>query len=217
MCQHLQTISTLHYHRAFEAWLLAQGGLDLGKDTPLALALHPEHDRSITLETTRSIEQDQIVVAVPESLLLTTALPPPLAAAAATAGLDALGRLALRLLAEAAAGEGSTWLPYLRVLPRRESMHLPILWDDGDEEEEESGLPPLLPLLGPSPLHNDVLECRATMRQELAALREALSADSGGSSDEYDLSSLLGLLEWGRWTWARAVAMSRPYILVSAD
>lgn len=77
-------------------------------------------------------------------------------------------------------------------------MHLPILWDDEA----------LLSLLAPSPLYDDIVECRAAMRRELEALHAALSSQEEG--DE----GLLGLLDWQHWTWARAIAMSRPYILV---
>jgi hypothetical protein len=176
---------------------------------PVALHLDP-HDtsRSITLTTTRPIEKDQIVLAVPEPLLFTAAaLALPLAEAAEAAGLDPLGRLALRLLAEAAVDDGP-WLPYLRVLPQREEMHLPILWDDDENDEDGQSLPPpLLPLLAPSPLHDDIVECRAAMREELGAVRRALASGKGNER-------VLRLLDWRHWTWARAVAMSRPYILV---
>lgn len=222
-------------HRAFEAWLLRRGGLDLSA-APVALRLDPRGGSSITLTTTRPIERDQIVLAVPQPLLLTTALPPPLAAAARAAGLDPLGRLALRLLAEAAAaaagvvegGGDDTWGPYLRVLPRREDMHLPILWDDAEEEEQGQGRPSspppsvvgpppqLLPLLAPSPLHDDVVECRLAMRAELTDLREALFL-LRSTDKEKEGERVLRLLDWRHWTWARAVAMSRPYILVRAS
>lgn len=169
---------------------------------PVALRLDPT-TQAITLTTTRPIEKDQIVLAISESLLLTaSALPPPLHAAAEAAGLDPLGRLALRLLAEAAAAAGA-WLPYLRVLPRREEMDLPMLWD---YDEDDWAVPSLLPLLS-SPLYDDVMESREAMRGELAALCHEVAA----SGQEY---GVLRLLDWHHWTWARAIAMSRPYILV---
>lgn len=193
--------SSTPHHRAFAAWLRSKGGLDLSQ-APVALHLDP-HSRSITLTTTRPIEKEQIVLAVPSPLLLTstTTLPPALAAAAEAADLDCYGRLALRLLAEAAKGEEGEWWPYLQVLPRRGEMHLPVLWDD------------LLPLLAPSPLHDDVTECRAAFRAELESLRAALTL-SQSQQGEKGQESVLRLLDWGRWTWARAIAMSRPYLLV---
>jgi hypothetical protein len=215
---------------------------------------------SLGLFTTRAIEKDQILLAVPESLVLTSELPSPvLEALAVAAELDHIGRLALRIVYEASrAGDSSSsppsssssspssqfgkdgWLPYLRVLPSRDDLDLPFLWDneeeEGEEEQEEivegegQQKGGLLELLAPGPLYDDIMEVCAEMREELQSLRETCSKATAATTtttgtgtnkqtiDDDDQSSslhhlLLPLLTWQFWTWARAIAMSRPYVL----
>ncbi|KAM3573064.1 hypothetical protein VYU27_004934 [Nannochloropsis oceanica] len=254
----------------FHIWLQTKGGLDLSA-SPLALRRIPfqENDPSrgtnatqitnLGLFTTSAIEKDQILLAIPESLVLTSELPSAaLETLAEIAKLDHIGRLALRIVYEASRAHDSSsslsssslsssskfenggWLPYLRVLPSRDDLNLPFLWDEREEENENEGREEgeecqqnegLLGLLAPSPLYDDIIEVRAEMRQELKSLRGACTQAIATTStttittsrddqhnDDEALSLhhvLLPLLTWQVWTWARAIAMSRPYVFQS--
>lgn len=129
--------------------------------------------------------------------------------AARAAKLDHIGKMALGILYEMSLGEeSSSWAPYLRVLPSLEEMNLPMTWDDTEEETGEGGS--ILRLLEPSPLYDDIKAVIFTNFAELSKLRESLS-----SSNE-ELSSLVSLLRHPKhWLWAKSVAMSRPFIMVS--
>jgi hypothetical protein len=203
----------------------------------------------LELFTTRPIEKDQILLAIPPSIVLTSELPSPaLRDLAGDAALDDMSRLALRLLHEVSqAGAGSSfqpllfshatssssfstlpldnsgWLPYVRVLPSRNQMDLPFLWEEdgreggGENEGEEDSSGPedshdsLLALLAPSPLYDDIVALREEMRGELESLRKAVLANRTLSTSP----TLLSCLTWENWSWARAIAMSRPYVLES--
>lgn len=193
----------------FQSWLWTKGGVNLSA-SPLELRISPT---GIGLHTTRPIEKDQILLAIPQSLILTPTLPLPfLEEMASRADLNDLGRLALRLLYEASAtSSGGGFLPYLRVLPARDEMHLPFLWDDDEDDVAQSGRrESLLSFLAPSPFYDDILEARAEMKEEMTLLREACEKEKA----EAAALLLLPLLTWETWSWARAITMSRPYMFV---
>ena len=119
----------------------------------------PRAGAGLGLRSTRPIDKDGILAVIPSSTHLTARLPELLASAAAAAGLDALGRLALRLAHERALGDDSTFAPYINVLPEREKMQLPLLWA---EEEVE--------LLNPSPVYDDITEASPKTPAHVAAL-----------------------------------------------
>ncbi|EWM30122.1 hypothetical protein Naga_100994g2 [Nannochloropsis gaditana] len=239
---------------AFRHWLNVKGGIDLSASSLGLRRLAHDDENSpgnadLELFTTRPIEKDQILLAIPPSIVLTSELPSPaLRDLAGDAALDDMGRLALRLLHEVSqAGAGSSfqpllfshatssssfptlpldnsgWLPYVRVLPSRNQMDLPFLWEEdgreggGEDEGEEDSCGPedsrdsLLALLAPSPLYDDIVALREEMRGELESLRKAVLAHRTLPTSP----TILSCLTWENWSWARAVAMSRPYVLKS--
>ena len=104
--------------------------------------------------------------------------------------------MSLRLLYEASLGSRSSWAAYIRVLPRRGEIDLPITWADDDDS--------LLRLLEPSPIYDDIKEAQDGALAKLKKLRESLQQSSS-------LSPLLQSAQ--HWLWAISVMMSRPFVM----
>lgn len=137
------------------------------------------------------IERDQILFSIPQEAVLTPQLPPGLLSQ--QDGIGGMSRLALRLVYEKSLGEASPFAPYIRLLPPIEEMDLPMLWPSY-----------LLEYLQPSQLYKDVLEYRGESKRELELCRQRLQR-----------AEVVPWLTWENWCWARALVMSRPYMMVS--
>jgi len=142
-----------------QQWLKTTKGMQLS-------ALEPKRFKAddgerIGLITSGDIQQDQVVLEIPEEVAITSidAEKHPVVGDVA-AECSELIALTLWLMAERAAGSASQWAQLLHTLPQ--STESPILWDDQERAE----------LLRGSPLLEEARQRQATLQQQWAQLSD---------------------------------------------
>lgn len=142
------------------------------------------------LYASKHIKKDDVLFVLPKDLVLRPTLP------VSISGSSAQTALAVRLLLERHRGAVSPFAGYIRSLPSAEEMHLPLLWPNED-----------LALLDTP--DGEVFRWRAAVAEEaeevLRVVRAHSSAFDGLTFTTQD------------WLWARAISLSRPYLLDPED
>jgi hypothetical protein len=140
------------------------------------------------LYASKHIKKDDVLFVLPKDLVLRPTLP------VSISGSSAQTALAVRLLLERHRGAVSPFAGYIRSLPSAEEMHLPLLWPNED-----------LALLDTP--DGEVFRWRAAVAEEAEEVLRVVRAHS---------SAFEGLTFTTQdWLWARAISLSRPYLLVS--